>query len=179
MVGAILVRYGITGEGLLITIRVTALTSLVLFLTAFLASSVRTLSRSRAARWLIRNRRYIGVSFAASHTLHLGAIVTRSILTGQAPPLFTIVAGGLAYFFIVAMAATSFDRTAAWLGPARWRRLHLSGMYYIWFVFVYTYAGSAARSSVSGFLAVVLVVSLAARLWIRRRRQAVRDGVIG
>ena len=33
----------------------------------------------------------------------------------------TLVSGGIAYAFIVAMAATSFDRTAAWVGPAAWR----------------------------------------------------------
>ena len=33
------------------------------------------------------------------------------------------------------MTATSFDRTAAWLGPAQWRLLHLVGGWYIWMSF--------------------------------------------
>jgi hypothetical protein len=33
------------------------------------------------------------------------------------------------------MAATSFDRTVAWLGPRKWRLLHLLGGWYIWISF--------------------------------------------
>jgi hypothetical protein len=33
------------------------------------------------------------------------------------------------------MTATSFDRTAAWLGAGRWRLLHLIGGWYIWISF--------------------------------------------
>jgi len=43
--------------------------------------------------------------------------------------------GGAAYVFIAAMVATSFDRTAAWLGPHKWRLLHLVGSWYIWLSF--------------------------------------------
>ena len=32
--------------------------------------------------------------------------------------------GGIGYAFIIAMAATSFDRTAAAIGPRAWRILH-------------------------------------------------------
>jgi hypothetical protein len=179
MVVLVLAIGGVTEVSLLVSIRATALTSFVLFLSAFLASSARTVWKTPLTGWLIRNRRYLGVSFAASHTFHLGAIASHSVLTGQTPNPVTTVAGGLAYAFIAAMVATSFDRTAAWLGPARWRRLHVTGMYYVWFIFTYTYIGSSSRSRASGFLAVVLVLALLARLWIRRRRQPVRNGVIG
>ena len=42
---------------------------------------------------------------------------------------------GTAYLCIAAMTATSFDRTAAWLGPRKWRLLHLVGGWYIWISF--------------------------------------------
>ena len=42
---------------------------------------------------------------------------------------------GTAYLFIAAMAATSFDRSAAWLGPRKWRLLHLVSGWYIWISF--------------------------------------------
>jgi len=45
------------------------------------------------------------------------------------------VLAGSAYLFIAAMAVTSFDRTAAWLGPRKWRLLHLVGGWYIWISF--------------------------------------------
>jgi sulfoxide reductase heme-binding subunit YedZ len=49
--------------------------------------------------------------------------------------LTTIALAGTAYLFIAAMAAISFDRTAAWLGPRNWRLLHLFGAWYIWISF--------------------------------------------
>jgi methionine sulfoxide reductase heme-binding subunit len=50
---------------------------------------------------------------------------------------FQYVFGGLAYGFIAAMTATSFDRTAAWIGPKAWRALHTIGAYYIAISFLY------------------------------------------
>ncbi|WP_204319705.1 hypothetical protein, partial [Klebsiella pneumoniae] len=71
---------------------------------------------------------------------HLVAIV---LLARRDPLLFwrlttigNIVSGGLAYLFIAAMAATSFDRSAAWIGPRAWRQLHWTGGHYIWISFI-------------------------------------------
>ena len=49
--------------------------------------------------------------------------------------LTNIALAGTAYLFLAAMTATSFDRTAAWLGPRPWRLLHLVGGWYIWISF--------------------------------------------
>ncbi|MFI5500572.1 hypothetical protein ACIA5E_16060 [Nocardia asteroides] len=43
---------------------------------AFVATSVLALWPGEPARWLARNRRYLGLSFAMSHGVHLAAIVT-------------------------------------------------------------------------------------------------------
>ena len=90
--------------------------------------------------WQLRNRRYLGLSFAASHLIHAAAIVL--LLRWDAALFWTLTnavnigTGGLAYAVILAMAATSFDRTAAWLGPRRWRVLHRLGVWYIWVSFL-------------------------------------------
>src|SRR5215813_922107 len=55
-------------------IRATAFTSAVPFLLAFTASSLHRLRASAATRWLMANRRYLGLSVAASHFWHLVAI---------------------------------------------------------------------------------------------------------
>ena len=47
--------------------------------------------------------------------------------------------GGIGYAFIIAMTATSFDRTAATLGPRAWRALHLIGGYYLLFQFTVSF----------------------------------------
>jgi DMSO/TMAO reductase YedYZ heme-binding membrane subunit len=58
----------------------------------------------------------------------------------------TTVVGGIGYVLIAAMTATSFDRSAAWLGPRRWRRLHTIGAYYVWLVFFLSFAPRALSS---------------------------------
>jgi hypothetical protein len=124
-------------------VRTTAQTSFLLFFLAFTASSLYRLRPSRATRWALRNRRYLGVGFAASHFLHLGALVALGLAF---PEPFrselnavTLVGGGLAYGFILAMALTSSDRAQARLGRRRWRQLHLIGSWYIWILFAQSY----------------------------------------
>src|SRR5262249_28034083 len=56
-------------------VRTSAKTSLLFFLGAFVASSVRVLWRTPATAWLLANRRYVGVSFATSHFIHLIGIL--------------------------------------------------------------------------------------------------------
>ncbi|MDI1287736.1 MAG: hypothetical protein PSV46_25350 [Reyranella sp.] len=130
---------GWDAEGIRLAIRATARTSLVLFVMAFTASALVELIPSEATRWQRRNRRYLGVSFAVSHFIHLAVIIALAVvdrsLFWKLTNIGTIVLAGSAYFFIAAMAATSFDRTAAWLGPRNWRLLHLVGGWYIWISF--------------------------------------------
>jgi len=135
----IVVSHGGNVEGVRLAIRATARTSLVLFALAFTAGALVELLPSEATRWQRRNRRYLGVSFAVSHFIHLGAIVALATLDRELfwklTNVTTIVLAGTAYLFIAAMAATSFDRSAAWLGPRKWRLLHLVGGWYIWISF--------------------------------------------
>lgn len=168
----LLVHSGADAQGWRAVIRLTAKTSLVLFTAAFVASSVRVLWPMPLTRWLLANRRYLGVSFAASHTMHLIGIV--ALL--RVEPEFTIdrptlIGGGLAYVFLAAMTATSFDRSAAWLGPRRWRLLHRTGMYYLWLIFFISYAPRTALESVAYLpFVVVLLGALAVRVAARRSR---------
>ena len=75
MVAAILGVRGVGEEGVRACVRATARSSALLFLGAFVASMLRRRWRNPFTGWLIRNRRYLGVSFAASHAIHLGALV--------------------------------------------------------------------------------------------------------
>ena len=45
----------------------------------------------------------------------------------------------IGYAIIIAMAATSFDRAAAAIGPRAWRALHLLGGYYLCAQFVVSF----------------------------------------
>jgi hypothetical protein len=168
-------------EGMRALLRVTARTSLVLFLLAYLASTLRALADRPFTRWLIRNRRYVGLSFAVSHGVHGLAIVGLSRATGTPPEPGTLAAGGLAYGFLAAMTATSFDRSAAWLGPRWWNRLHRTGVHFLWFVFAFTFAGTLSQASgahavfaalASAALLLALALRVAVRILQRRRVRA-------
>ena len=53
--------------------------------------------------------------------------------------LASCIFGGIGNIVIIAMTETSFDRTAAAIGPRAWRRLHLAGGYYLLFQFMISF----------------------------------------
>lgn len=173
MAAGLLVAQGPDETGLRAVARATARSSLVLFLLAYTASGLRAIWNRAGTRWLLRNRRYVGLSMAASHALHLAALVALVRVSGEAVDPATLVAGGLAYAVLAAMAATSFDRSAAWLGPRRWGRLHRAGMHYLWLVFALTMLPAAGRSAWSAGGSLLLLTALALRgvVWARRRQR--------
>ena len=61
-------------DGVRMVIRFTARTSLLFFCLAFSAAALARLWPNAWTRWQRRNRRYLGVTFAASHGIHAVAI---------------------------------------------------------------------------------------------------------
>lgn len=161
-------------EGVRLAVRATARSSFALFLIAFTASSLFRLWPGDTTPWLLRNRRWFGLGFAWSHLLHLIAILWLfGNYAGQvpAPPMATIVGGGIAYVFIAAMAATSFDGAVRWMGARNWQRLHKIGTWYIWIVFMTSYGKRAVV--MPEYIPPVLLLIAAAALrfaWKRARR---------
>lgn len=174
--GAVLAIWGPHESGLRQVIRYSARTSLLLFLLAFVASATHRLWTSAPSKWLLCNRRYVGVSFAVSHGLHgLAIFALAQTVPGSLATLgpLTIGVGALGYVFVLSMAATSFDRTTGWLGLSRWRRLHKTGMYVLWFVFFASYAPSALAGAGLGILFVgILVGGLGLRFLAGKKRRA-------
>lgn len=162
-------------EAIRLVIRMTARTSLILFLLAFTASALVRFAPSAATRWVRANRRYIGVSFAVSHVIHLAAIVALSQVD---PVLFdaltspaSFIGGGLGYLFILSMAATSFDRTARMIGPRAWRLLHLTGSWYVWIIFLNSNGGRALANPAYIPPALLLLLAAGVRLAAARRKR--------
>jgi DMSO/TMAO reductase YedYZ heme-binding membrane subunit len=149
--------FGTEESGIRALVRVTARISFAIFVPVYLASPLRRLWPSATTRWALRNRRYLGVSFAWAHGLHLLAIVMLALLLGDAfeSEVPTIVVGGAAYLLMFGMAATSFDRSARWLGPQRWKLLHRSGLHLLWLVFAISFSGRATTSSLYLTLAIL------------------------
>ena len=144
------------------------LVALLLFCLAFGAAALARLWPNEWTRWLRRNRRALGVSFAASHGLHAAAIAAFAALdqTGfaAATSIASYVFGGIGYAFIIAMTATSFDRTAQAMGPRAWRILHLTGGYYLWLQFMVSFGKRIPDMPLYGLFLIPLLVVLALRL---------------
>jgi putative exporter of polyketide antibiotics len=143
---------------------------------AFSASALHQLWPNGLTRWQRRNRRYIGVAFGASHGVHAVAIVSLLLvapeLFGSAASTDMLIFGGLGYAVIVTMVATSFDRTAAMLGPRAWRVLHWTSAHFIWLSFMVTFGKrTGANPAYWGFIAILLAI-MALRLLAWRRSYA-------
>ena len=150
-------------EGVRMVIRFTARSSLVLFCLAFGAAALARLWPNAWTRWQRRNRRYLGLSFAASHAIHAVAIVVFAKMDpagfSEATSPASYIFGGIGYAVIIAMSATSFDRTAALIGPRAWRALHLVGGYYLWFQFMVSFGKRVpAMPGYAAFLIPLLAV---------------------
>jgi len=155
-------------EGVRMVIRFTARTSLMFFALAFSAASLARLWPNTWTRWQRRNRRYLGVTFAASHAMHAVAIASFAVMdpTGYAAATSaaSYIFGGIGYAFIIAMAATSFDRTAGAIGSRAWRILHVSGGYYLWFQFMVSFGKRIPDMPLYALFLIPLLVVTALRL---------------
>jgi DMSO/TMAO reductase YedYZ heme-binding membrane subunit len=138
------------------------------FCLAFSAAALARLWPSGWTRWQRRNRRYLGVTFAASHAIHAVAIVCFAQMDPAGFAVETSAAsytlGGIGYAFIIAMAATSFDRSAAAIGPRAWRILNLTGGYYLWLQFMVAFGKRIPDMPLSALFLIPLLAVMALRL---------------
>ncbi len=150
---------GINEANIRLIIRATARISCILFVLIFIASSLHKIRSSKISKWLLKNRRYLGVSVAVSHIYHTIAIIGLLVMTSGKAYNFD-PAGHIGYIILIAMTVTSFERTAALIGKTVWKRLHGVGIYYLWFYFTYLfYLG--LEESISIYLPFVLLLVLA------------------
>ena len=155
-------------DGVRMVIRFTARTSLLLFCLAFSAAALALIWPNAWTRWQRRNRRYLGVTFAASHAIHLFAIGCYAVMDpagyAAATTIGSYIFGGIGYAFIIAMTATSFDRTAALLGARAWRMLHLTGGYYLLFQFTVSFGKRIPDMPLYALFLIPLAVVFAPRM---------------
>ena len=147
-------------------IRVTAFTSAVPFLLVFTASALHRLRRSAVSGWLMANRRYVGLSVAASHWWHLVAIIVlvRLYSSGGEPiQRLTLIFGTAGFVALGLMAATSTDAAQRALGRA-WGWLHLAGAYIVWLDFIFTYMGTATIAPFHGVMTLLFAAAWTLRV---------------
>ncbi len=148
-------------------IRMSARIAVVLFSFAFMASSLQYFFKNVFTWWLRMNRKYIGISFAIIHLIHLCFLL---ILQTNFHPVFnkaktiSLIGGGMAYIFLVLMLLTSFSAFSKYLSKKQWTILHTVGGYWIWYIFIRSYVKRATTESEYIPLVVLLVVVIGLRL---------------
>ncbi|WP_323113606.1 hypothetical protein [Pseudomonas guariconensis] len=169
-----------TVEALRSAIRVTARTSLLLFLLTFLASSLAILLPSAFTRSLLRERRFLGLAFAFSHAVHAVLII---VYAKSFPDTFwhgrtaaANIPGSIGYFFIFLLTVTSFPAAVKRLGARTWKALHSTGTWVIAGIFVVSFYKRIPMGSwyplAFALIFSAIVFKLAAKLAVRLRRQA-------
>ena len=118
----------------------TARVGFPLLILAYVARPLVDLTRSDLSKALLAKRKYFGLGLAVSHTIHLFALVTAIEVSGEGKGIVTYVFGGAAYAMLYVMAFTS-NQTAMKAMGKWWKRLHRTGIHYIWFIFFQSYAG--------------------------------------
>jgi DMSO/TMAO reductase YedYZ heme-binding membrane subunit len=119
--------------------RWTARVGFPVFLLTYLASSLVRLSPAPWSRALARDRRWWGLGFAVSHTVHLVALIVATSLDPEPRTFASLIPGGTAYIFILTMALTSSNAAMRMMGR-NWKRLHTAGIHVIWLIFTLAYA---------------------------------------
>ncbi|MFA6112742.1 MAG: hypothetical protein WC729_02090 [Sphingomonas sp.] len=173
--GAFLTHGGWTYEGAAAAARLTARASFLWFVTAWSASALARLWPGGWRTILLRRRRSVGLAFAATHTVHLVALLTAIFVFDHGTKMVTVIGGGIGYLFVFAMAITSNDASVRRLGPRRWRLLHATGGYVIAGIFAFSYLGRVPANPALGvpMLSLIgLVALLRVLAWARRRRRA-------
>lgn len=168
------IRVGVGDPFLLQAIRWTARLAFPCFILAWTASSLHHIWPTSWSRWQLKQRRFLGITFAILHLIHLAFIATRALLSSgeslAGRPWFDFAGGGLAYLFLVLMLATSFPRTARALPRGLWIWLHTTGGYLIAVIFSVSYGTRAVSDPAFLPQAVALVVAFALRLGRRMGR---------
>jgi sulfoxide reductase heme-binding subunit YedZ len=176
IVAGIVVAGSAGAEAIELAIRTTARTSFALFLAAFTASALHRLWPSRITKWQRRNRRYLGVGFAASHLIHAATIIALVVMypAAFATAAPALIPGLVGYVLLLAMTATSFDRTAGWIGPRAWKVLHTVGSLYLWGAFFQAFLRRALHMPAYWVAVALAVGAIALRViaWQRGRRAA-------
>lgn len=153
--------------------RYTARVGFPLLILAYIARPLHQLAPSGFSKGALKRRRWFGLGFAISHTIHLAALVTALRLSGEVRPLVTLIGGGFAYVLLYAMAFTSTAAAQRAMGRW-WKRLHRFGMHYLWLIFAQSYLGRAfdpERMWVGAIFGSIALAAGALRFaaWIKSR----------
>jgi hypothetical protein len=170
LTAGVLLRAPSLAQGLESVVRLTARTSLLLFLLVFCSSALWAHWPGAFSRWLRQQRRYVALGFAGSYLVHAGLFTWLASLgplqAAQVWQPAMILVGGSGYAVLLLLVLTSNNAAQRWLGAARWQRLHCVGVYWLWAQFLIS---MAKRLPVDGLLygawVALLLAAMALRWW--------------
>ncbi|MDJ0879172.1 MAG: hypothetical protein QNI86_11205 [Halieaceae bacterium] len=139
MVTAMLVRDLATPEGVSSMIQTSVRWSMPWLYLAFIASSLVALAPGEPSRWLLRNRKIMGLLFAAGMAWQISFIIWlvgwhTEYYVDEVYVLRDVIEGLVGYSFLLAMTVTSFKRGRQMFTPKakQWKLLHKTGIYFLW-----------------------------------------------
>ena len=151
---------------------------------AFVATPMTQLFPGNLSKWLLRNRRYLGLSFAAGfgwQAVFIGVLLAlhNAYYWEELHNDIDLLLRMASYVFLFALTITSFFPVRRKMRPEHWRWLHLIGIWYFWAASWVSYAGQALSSEVRAIDAVyallglfVLILRIAASLKTRDKRSS-------
>ncbi|ERL47434.1 methyltransferase TrmFO protein [Candidatus Micropelagos thuwalensis] len=139
--------------------RYSAHLSFLYLIAAYSVSILKDTFNFDAINNLATNRRYFGLSFSITHSVHLAALIYFFYTNNENPELVSILGGGLGYLLMYAMTLTSTDAMVKRIGIKNWKMLHATGVNYLVIIFFYTFSGSMIETSLySTYTVYVLVI---------------------
>jgi sulfoxide reductase heme-binding subunit YedZ len=119
------------------------------------------------SKWLLRNRRYFGLSFAAGfgwQAVFIGVLLAlhNAYYWKEMHNDIDLLLRMASYVFLVALTITSFYPVRRKMRPEHWRWLHLVGIWYFWAAIWASYAPMALSSNAKTMDVVYTVVGLVA-----------------
>jgi hypothetical protein len=126
-----------SGEGVSRMIQISVRCAVPLLYLTFAASSIRVLFSGEFGRWILRNRKILGLCFAVAMAWQLLFIlwlttVFSDYYVNEVYVLRDAIEGVLGYLALIAMVVTSFKPGRRLLRPQNWKLLHKSGIYFLW-----------------------------------------------
>jgi methionine sulfoxide reductase heme-binding subunit len=165
--------------GIRVALHVTARTTFVFFVCAFTGNALRDLWPGRFSLWLAMQRDWFLLAIAASHTLHLIAIIAFFQVVGWSKlRLVTLLGGGFVYLLIYALAVAALlrsrGREQGFLGSPRFETIAL---YLLWAIFALAFvpriiSGWPAYSFLGTAALAALFIRIACLVRHRRAKAA-------
>ena len=187
-----LIRFGVaTPEATVKLIRLSVQFASPWIFIAFATSALVQLFPGSASKWLARNRRYTGLSFAAGFGWQAVFIAVLFALHAdyywqELHEASDLILRVLSYFVLFALTITSFFPVRRRMRPQYWRWLHLVGIWYFWAAIWTSYAGQALSSEAKVvdivytiFGLLVLFVRVAANIKMRASKSGPQTQGLG